>query len=71
MKYTFNKPVVTRNAMHIEYSEALKQTIDGHDCSMQIQAVFKPEEEIMNGYLNRPFGNAYDFDQQDRQVNEP
>ncbi|KAJ2956944.1 hypothetical protein NQZ79_g7295 [Umbelopsis isabellina] len=60
-----------RNAMHIDYSEALKQTLKEHGCGIQIQANFKPEEDIIKGYLNRPFGNAYDFNQQDRQENEP
>ncbi|CAM0138799.1 hypothetical protein VKS41_005989 [Umbelopsis sp. WA50703] len=55
-----------RNAMHIEYSKELEQTLKEHGSGLQIQAEFKQEEEILNRYLNRPFGNAYDFDQQER-----
>jgi hypothetical protein len=57
---------ITRNAMHIEYSKELEQTLKEHGSGLQIQAEFKQEEEILNRYLNRPFGNPYDFDQQER-----
>ncbi|GAB5588011.1 hypothetical protein Unana1_02911 [Umbelopsis nana] len=60
-----------RNAMQIEYSDDLKQTLKEYGSDLQIQAIFKTEEEIVKGYLNRPFGNAYDFDQKDRLENAP
>lgn len=57
--------------MQIEYSDDLKQTLKEYGSDVQIQAIFKTEEEIEKGYLNRPFGNAYDFDQKDRLENAP
>lgn len=33
---------------------------------LQIQGTFLPEKDILDRYLNRGYGNAYDFDQQDR-----
>jgi len=54
------------NAMQVEYSEDLRSTLMGYEKDLQIQSTFFPEDEIMKRYLNGGFGNAYDFDQQDR-----
>ncbi|KAG8854094.1 hypothetical protein FRB96_007800 [Tulasnella sp. 330] len=55
-----------RNPMTVEFSEELKPILQGSRSSLQIQSTFLPEAEIYERYLNRPYGNAYDFDQVDR-----
>ena len=52
--------------MHIEISEKLKPTLKRYENDLQIQSIFLPEEQIVEQYLKRGFGNTYDFDQQDR-----
>lgn len=52
--------------MQVEYSEDLKSTLDSFDKTLQIQSTFLPETDLMSRYLNRGFGNAYKFDQEDR-----
>jgi hypothetical protein len=51
--------------MQVEFSENLKPMLEQHDATLQIQSQFLPDSEIKKRYLNRPYGNAYDFDQQD------
>jgi hypothetical protein len=55
----------TRNAMQVEFSEDLKLILEKDGSGLQIQAQYLPEAEIEKRYLNRPYGNAYDFDQKD------
>ncbi|KAG9004291.1 hypothetical protein FRB94_006828 [Tulasnella sp. JGI-2019a] len=55
-----------RNTMTVEFSGELKPALDKFASSLQIQSTSLPEAEIIERYLNKPFGNAYDFDQADR-----
>ena len=52
--------------MQIELSEDLRPALEQFAADLQIQGRFVPEQDILGGYLKRGFGNAYDFDQQDR-----
>jgi hypothetical protein len=52
--------------MQVEFAEDLRPILDEHRSELQIQGTFLPEKDIMERYLNRGYGNAYDFDQQDR-----
>jgi hypothetical protein len=52
--------------MEVEFAEDLRQMLDEYHSDLQIQSTFLPEKDIMERYLNRGYGNAYDFDQQDR-----
>jgi hypothetical protein len=52
--------------MEIEFSEDLKPILERDGSALQIQAKYLPDSEIEKRYLNRPFGNAYDFNQEDR-----
>lgn len=52
--------------MNVEFSENLRPVLDEHGSDLQIQGTFMPEEDIYKSYLNRPFGNAYNFDQTER-----
>ncbi len=52
--------------MEVEFSEDLKPTLEKEGSDLQVQAKFVSEQELLAGYLNRPFGNAYDFSQKDQ-----
>ena len=52
--------------MQVEYSEAIKPLLKTYEDTLQIQSTFFTENEILNRYLNRGFGNAYNFDQENR-----
>ncbi|KAH0191139.1 phytanoyl-CoA dioxygenase family protein, partial [Aureobasidium melanogenum] len=55
-----------RNAMKIEFSEDLETVLDREGSDLQIQRTLVPEQTIMDGYLNRGYGNSYNFDQESR-----
>ena len=50
--------------MKINFAEELRPQLD--NTGLQIQGTFKDEAEIERTYLNGAYGNAYDFDQEDR-----
>lgn len=52
--------------MTVEFSSALKDRLATEKTGLDIAATFAEEEEIRKNYLNRPYGNAYDFSQIDR-----
>ena len=52
--------------MRVEFAEELKPVLEEHGSDLQVQGMFSPENEIVGRYLNRPYGNAYDFDQAER-----
>ena len=54
------------NAMQVEFAEELRPILEEYSPVLQIQSKFLPERDILERYLNRGYGNAYDFDQQDR-----
>jgi hypothetical protein len=54
------------NTMQVEFAEELRPMLEEYNPVLQIQSAFLPERDILERYLNRGYGNAYDFDQQDR-----
>jgi hypothetical protein len=56
--------------MKVEYSEDLRPTLEGSKDQLQIQSTFFSDTEIKDRYLNRGFGNAYNFDQENRLTEE-
>ncbi|KAF2793199.1 phytanoyl-CoA dioxygenase family protein [Melanomma pulvis-pyrius CBS 109.77] len=55
-----------RNQMTVEFSSTLKDRLATEKTGLDIAAIFAEEEEVRKNYLNRPYGNAYDFNQIDR-----
>lgn len=51
-----------RNPMKLEFSEGLKEVIEGQQ-ELEIPTQWVSEEEAAERYLNRGFGNSYDFNQ--------
>lgn len=54
-----------RNPMFVEFDEELASCLSSDKTGLQVQGTFMPETEIEKRYLNRPYGNAYDFSQQE------
>jgi len=52
--------------MEVEFAEKLKPELTAEKTGLRVQAKFVPDEEIESGYLNRPYGNTYFFDQEER-----
>ncbi|KAB2580726.1 hypothetical protein BFW01_g6671 [Lasiodiplodia theobromae] len=53
-----------RNPMFVEFANELGPALSNERTGLQVQGTFLPEEEVEKRYLNRPYGNAYDFSQQ-------
>jgi hypothetical protein len=51
--------------MNVEFSEDLIPILEKEGRNLRVQATFVPEKVILDGYLNRGYGNAYDFDQKE------
>jgi hypothetical protein len=52
--------------MQVEFADDLKEQLSPEETGLQIAATYVPTEQLVKNYLNRPYGNAYDFDQIDR-----
>jgi hypothetical protein len=55
-----------RNQMTVEFAEELEGKLTLEKTGLQVAATFVTNGEIEKNYLNRPYGNAYDFDQTDK-----
>ncbi len=52
--------------MIVEFAEELASRLTPEKTGLQVAATYVPEEQILKNYLDRPYGNAYDFNQVDR-----
>ncbi|KAH7398542.1 phytanoyl-CoA dioxygenase family protein [Pyrenochaeta sp. MPI-SDFR-AT-0127] len=55
-----------RNSMEVEFAEELAGRLTPEKTGLQVAATFVTGEQLMRNYLNRPYGNAYDFNQSER-----
>ncbi|KAL2433475.1 hypothetical protein ABEF95_003238 [Exophiala dermatitidis] len=51
-----------RNQMKVELAEELKPLVEDHP-ELDVRANYVTEQQALDSYLNRPFGNFYDFGQ--------
>lgn len=49
--------------MTVEFAEELEEKLTLENTGLQVAATFAKSEDIAKNYLNRPYGNAYDFSQ--------
>lgn len=49
--------------MTVEVAEDLRDDLDPKKTGLPIAATYVPSDDLLKNYLNRPYGNAYDFDQ--------
>jgi hypothetical protein len=49
--------------MQIEFAEELKDRLAPEKTGLQVGATYVSADQLLKDYLNRPYGNAYDFDQ--------
>jgi hypothetical protein len=52
--------------MEVEFAEELADQLSYEKTGLQIAATYVSSERLLKNYLNRPYGNAYDFDQIDK-----
>jgi hypothetical protein len=52
--------------MEVEVANELREQLSPEKTGLQIAATYVPSQHLLKNYLNRPYGNAYDFDQTDR-----
>ncbi|KAJ7982777.1 phytanoyl-CoA dioxygenase family protein [Mycena polygramma] len=52
-----------RNPMFVEFSDELSPLLSRERTGLQVQGTFIPADEVEKRYLNRPYGNAYNFSQ--------
>ena len=52
--------------MEVEFAEGLRERLTKEKTGLEVAATFASDELVLQAYLNRPFGNAYDFDQVDK-----
>ncbi|KAB2109442.1 hypothetical protein AG0111_0g242 [Alternaria gaisen] len=55
-----------RNSMQVEFAEELADRLSYEKTGLQIAATYVSSEHLLKSYLNRPYGNAYDFDQTEK-----
>ncbi|KAI4672459.1 uncharacterized protein J4E78_000960 [Alternaria triticimaculans] len=55
-----------RNSMEVELAEELAERLSPEKTGLQTAATYVSSEQLLKNYLNRPFGNAYDFDQTEK-----
>ncbi|KAH3957360.1 hypothetical protein HBI38_178300 [Parastagonospora nodorum] len=55
-----------RNQMEVEIADDLREQFDSEKTGLHVAAKHVPAEQLLQNYLNRPYGNAYDFNQTDR-----
>lgn len=49
--------------MVVEVSEELREAFDVEETGLGVAAEWVGEEAVLRGYLERGYGNGYDFDQ--------
>lgn len=52
--------------MTVEFAEELNEKLTLEKTGLQVAAEFVLAGQLVKNYLNRPYGNAYDFNQVDR-----
>jgi len=52
--------------MQVEFAHDLRDRLTPERTGLQIAASFAPSDQVLKDYLNRPYGNAYDFNQIDK-----
>ena len=52
--------------MQVEFAEELTPVLEVEGNELQVQAKFVSQKAILDAYLNRGYGNAYNFDQEEQ-----
>jgi hypothetical protein len=52
--------------MQVEVAHDLRDRLTPERTGLQIAATYASSDLLLTNYLNRPYGNAYDFDQIDK-----
>lgn len=52
--------------MNVEFAEELKEQLDVERTGLRAAATYVSQDQLLQNYLSRPYGNAYDFDQTEK-----
>lgn len=52
--------------MEVEFAHELAERLSPEKCGLNVAAQFISSEQLLKSYLNRAYGNAYDFDQSEK-----
>lgn len=52
--------------MEVEFANDLKDQLDPEKTGLGVAALYVTKEQLLENYLNRSFGNAYDFNQSEK-----
>jgi hypothetical protein len=52
--------------MQVEFAKELAERLSPEKTGLEIAAQYVSSEQLLKNYLNRPYGNDYDFDQSDK-----
>ena len=55
-----------RNHMQVEFAEDLREQLSYEKTGLQVAGTYVSTEQLLKNYLNRPYGNAYDFNQTEK-----
>ncbi|EDU42045.1 phytanoyl-CoA dioxygenase family protein [Pyrenophora tritici-repentis] len=55
-----------RNQMQVEFAEELEEELSLEKTGLRVAGTYVPSEQLLKNYLNRPYGNAYDFNQTEK-----
>ncbi|KAH6685417.1 hypothetical protein F5X68DRAFT_135924 [Plectosphaerella plurivora] len=53
-----------RNGMRLEFGEDVKPLLEQKDLGLEIPVNWVAREKVLGSYMNRAFGNSYDFNQE-------
>lgn len=52
--------------MNIEFAEELRHQLSVERTGLEVAATYVSQAQLLQDYLSRPYGNAYDFNQTDK-----
>jgi hypothetical protein len=52
--------------MSVELAEELEEQLDAGRTGFQAAATYVSHDQLLQNYLSRPYGNAYDFNQTEK-----
>jgi len=52
--------------MEVEFAEELKEKLSTEKTGLYTAATYVPSQQLLKNYMNRSYGNDYDFDQSEK-----
>lgn len=52
--------------MEVEFAEELKEKLSPEKTGLYTAATYVPSQQLLKNYMNRSYGNDYEFDQSEK-----